>query len=65
MKENKSKYNNILKILKNSKVDKITTSNPIRYEINNILKYFNSNKNLGNIQKRESIIKFLEKNLSL
>jgi len=63
MKENKSKYNNILTNLKNSKADKITTSNPIRYEINNILKYFNSKKNLGNIQKRETIIKFLEKNV--
>jgi len=65
MKNYKEKYNDILSSLKSSNDNQITTSNPLRNEINDIKKFFNSNKNLGNLKKKESIIKFLDKNIKI
>ena len=64
MKENKEKYINILNELKSSNLKQIKKDTPIRNGVNKILKYFNSEKRIGNIKDRTKIINFLEENIT-
>ena len=64
MKENKEKYINILNELKSSNLKQINKDTPIRNGVNKILKYFNSEKRIGNIKDRTKIINFLEENIT-
>ena len=63
MNENNKNYKKIIKDLEESQVDMIKTDNPLRQQVNKILKDFGIKKTIANRQNKNLILSFLKENI--